>query len=361
MKYKNKKTYLLSCLAALVISFAQVNLTMADDACDHACEGKTGVDLSTCVNTHPSCVSQRNINNKLNNTSSFSYTPMEKIPGFESAGGDFAAYILSIYRFGLWTVGIAALLMISVGGYMYITSAGNNTQVSKAKGVITDAIVGVLLALTSYLLLYTINPELVQIKTTSKTGTGGSGGTTNQADCERWCNDNKGDESTPEGKEYNANCLKGCAALPPSGPTAQTGLCKVENLQAAFGSHASKAACICNAESGGTEDKPSDRDICQPGGQAISWGLFQLNLSAHDVTADCACTKAGKTLSGKPCVPNASASSQYDGSHKNCTPQNNYNACKGAATNGPTNISYTAKKSKGGTDFGEWSTNSKCP
>jgi hypothetical protein len=47
---------------------------------------------------------------------------------------------------------------------MYITSAGNTSTTGKAKGIIFDAIAGVILALLSYVLLYTINPALVAIK-----------------------------------------------------------------------------------------------------------------------------------------------------------------------------------------------------
>lgn len=95
----------------------------------------------------------------------FNYTPMEKIPGFETETvGNFYTYIQAVYKFGIWAVGIAALLMISIGGFMYITSAGNNTAMGKAKGVIADAVIGLVLALTAYLLLYIINPDLVKIK-----------------------------------------------------------------------------------------------------------------------------------------------------------------------------------------------------
>jgi len=56
----------------------------------------------------------------------FDYTPMEKIPGFETADtSNFYNYIGIVYQFGLWAVGISAMLMISIGGYMYMTSAGN--------------------------------------------------------------------------------------------------------------------------------------------------------------------------------------------------------------------------------------------
>lgn len=97
-------------------------------------------------------------------TAYFTYEPMEEIPGF-GRPTDFISYILAIYRFGLWTIGIAALLMITIGGYMYITSAANKSQTGKAKAIITDAVVGVVLAMVSYILLYVINPELVSIKT----------------------------------------------------------------------------------------------------------------------------------------------------------------------------------------------------
>lgn len=89
------------------------------------------------------------------------YVPMEEIPGF-GRPSDFPGYISAVYKFGLWTVGISALLMIVIGGYMYLTSAGNTSQTGKAKEVITDSIVAIILALVSWLLLYTINPDLVK-------------------------------------------------------------------------------------------------------------------------------------------------------------------------------------------------------
>lgn len=90
----------------------------------------------------------------------FNYIPMEEIPGF-GRPTDFPGYVMAIYKMGLWAVGICALLMISIGGYMYLTSAGNTSQTGKAKEIIIDSIIGIVLALTSWLLLYTINPDLV--------------------------------------------------------------------------------------------------------------------------------------------------------------------------------------------------------
>jgi hypothetical protein len=93
----------------------------------------------------------------------YTYNPMEPIPGFESAVSDFPTYILNIYKFGIWTVGIAALLMISIGGFMYFTSAGNTSKMDQAKRVIWDALFGLIVAMAAYLLLYVINPDLVKV------------------------------------------------------------------------------------------------------------------------------------------------------------------------------------------------------
>lgn len=99
----------------------------------------------------------------LSRAANMTYTPMEEIPGFGKPE-DFPGYVIAVFKFGIWTAGISAMLMIMVGGYMYMTSAGNNASMEKAKGIITDAIIGLILALFSWLLLYTINPELVSIK-----------------------------------------------------------------------------------------------------------------------------------------------------------------------------------------------------
>lgn len=102
------------------------------------------------------------------------YIPMEEIPGF-GRPDNFVDYVLAVYKFGIWGIGLAAMLMIMIGGYMYITSAGNASAMGKAKKVITDAIVGIVLAMASWLLLFTINPALVSISITSGYPIGAAG------------------------------------------------------------------------------------------------------------------------------------------------------------------------------------------
>ena len=97
----------------------------------------------------------------------FKYTPMVSIPGWTETNGkpsNFCNYIQAVYKFGVWTVGIAALFMIMFGGYTYLLSAGNAASAGNAKKYITDAIIGIVMAFTAYLLLYVINPDLLQIK-----------------------------------------------------------------------------------------------------------------------------------------------------------------------------------------------------
>jgi hypothetical protein len=90
------------------------------------------------------------------------YVPMEKLPGSPGAA-NFKDYVLAIYNFAIWTVGIAALLMISIGGFMYFTAAGNTSKTTKAKEIIGDAIFGVIITMTAWLILYVINPDLVNV------------------------------------------------------------------------------------------------------------------------------------------------------------------------------------------------------
>ncbi|TSD02065.1 MAG: Uncharacterized protein Athens071425_163 [Parcubacteria group bacterium Athens0714_25] len=91
-----------------------------------------------------------------------SYIPMEKLPGSPGAA-TFKDYVLAIYNFAIWAVGIAALLMISIGGFMYFTAAGNTSKTTKAKEIISDALIGVVVTMVAWLVLYVINPDLVNI------------------------------------------------------------------------------------------------------------------------------------------------------------------------------------------------------
>ncbi len=118
-------------------------------------------------------------------TASLQYTPLENLPGFEGQGGDFASYFGALYKLALWIVGISALFMLVVGGFLYLSSAGNTSLLNTAKKTIYSALIGLVIALVSWLLLDTINGDLTNLHLSgltgatgvSNSGAGGSPGT----------------------------------------------------------------------------------------------------------------------------------------------------------------------------------------
>ena len=71
--------------------------------------------------------------------------------------------------------------MLVVGGFLYLSSAGNTALLGTAKKTIYSALIGLVIALVSWLLLDTINSDLTNLKLSGLSGvisSGSSGGTT---------------------------------------------------------------------------------------------------------------------------------------------------------------------------------------
>ncbi len=68
------------------------------------------------------------------------------------------------YYFIIGIAGLSAFVMLVWGGVQYLTSAGNPTATSDAKDRIKSALLGLLLILTSWLILQVINPDLTTLK-----------------------------------------------------------------------------------------------------------------------------------------------------------------------------------------------------
>jgi len=75
---------------------------------------------------------------------------------------DLAQYIQVVYAWGVRVAAIAAVIAIMIGGLLWLTSAGAE-RLGKAKEIIGNAIIGLLLALFSFVILKTINPDLVRL------------------------------------------------------------------------------------------------------------------------------------------------------------------------------------------------------
>ncbi len=73
-------------------------------------------------------------------------------------------YIQAIYNYAIGIVGILAAVVLMWGGVVWLTSGGSAERVKSAKSWIGAALSGLVLVLTSYLILNTINPDLVNFK-----------------------------------------------------------------------------------------------------------------------------------------------------------------------------------------------------
>ncbi len=68
------------------------------------------------------------------------------------------------YEWGISLGGMAAFISLIMAGFQYLTSAGNEGKMRDAKDNINSSVLGLLLLLTSFLVLNTINPQLTSLE-----------------------------------------------------------------------------------------------------------------------------------------------------------------------------------------------------
>jgi hypothetical protein len=75
----------------------------------------------------------------------------------------YGEYVQVVYQ---WMAGVAilfAIVMILIGGLQYSMAAGSG-ETAQAKKRITNSVIGLVLVLCTYLILYTVNPQLVKLQ-----------------------------------------------------------------------------------------------------------------------------------------------------------------------------------------------------
>jgi len=77
---------------------------------------------------------------------------------------DLADYIGVIYAFLISIVGAVAAVMMMIGGFQYLTAGGSGERAKGAREKIANALIGLILALASFVILNTINPALVNLR-----------------------------------------------------------------------------------------------------------------------------------------------------------------------------------------------------
>ncbi len=335
------------------------------------------------------------------------------LPPFTQAGQDPATFVESLYKYALTIVGAAAVVMIVYGGVKYVASGGNASAKSDALDIIKNAIFGVVLLFGGYIILYTINPNLVNLKNPEvptapdiASSTLG-GGSSSSGDCVITPSPSSGpapltvnfssdvdpaatftwtfgdgspsvSDKTPshtfqnngvypislttdltdptgQGNDTIHSCTRqltvgsgGQCQPPTSGP------CSVASLQGTcFGNNAQTAGGVCMIESAGNPMAQSGTDKCLDAsgvGKPVSFGLFQINISANQI-GGLNCPAAfdkpytGCILRGEcgPChLKNDTASIKL------------YNDCVTAAMNANDNIAKACQMSGNGSSFSQW-------
>ncbi len=315
--------------ACCVPSSSQASANKCPGTCRGACNDNEDIlrgFAGNCGLTEACCVTKSNVSSTFGGVSDTSgaggtangaYRNQEKIPGFGQTTS-FPTYLKQIVNFGFAAIGIMAMFMLMIGAYQYLMAAGNIAKEESAKTTISSAFSGLILGLVAFLLLRTINPDLVSFNlATLQGGLTGQSGTSSTATT-------GGNQGTGSGK---------CEPVA-SGPCAEA------NLQSTcLGSSARQASSICNKESGGGSGALSGTDRCQTG-ESFSVGLFQINLTVHNV-------------GGLNCP------SAFSAQNKSCAVTNQalYNRCVQAAQDPATNISAACAVGNNGSNWKPWSTN----
>ena len=69
--------------------------------------------------------------------------------------------VLRVINIALAVAGLIAVLFLIIGGFRYVTSAGNEETAEQAKKIITNAIIGIVIIILSFVIVRVISNALV--------------------------------------------------------------------------------------------------------------------------------------------------------------------------------------------------------
>jgi hypothetical protein len=247
-------------------------------------------------------------------------------------------------------VGIAVIFAM---GILYIVSAGNEKMIGMAKGGIKAALIGVTVILMAWLIVNTIirlSGSSTYFSDYFQTGTFSfTCDTTSNAGSASSTNFGAGTGTGGAAGSGGGTGYSGSGSCQPVTNSASNP-CSTANLsKTCFGGAQVNAwSAICQAESGGNTSIASSVDICKGDGSVVSFGLFQINISANKI--------------GNLNCPSA-FSSVYTGANKNCRviDRDLYSQCVSAAKNASQNIATACKlAAPNATNTGPWGAARRC-
>jgi hypothetical protein len=251
--------------------------------------------------------------------------------------------ILNIMDFFVGALAVIASLLFIHGGFLYLTSAGNSGKLQKARSVLVSTTIGIFFVLGAWLLVDVV-------MRTFYAGEGTGWGPWNEFLCQNAALDAQGqktvcfpevDAITLEAEYFEPEDLPMPTTLESNMP-AGSSYCSVGYLSAHGWPSESlnMATCICMRESAGGRNPAvsSTCDKCAGSNIPISFGIWQMNLSAHNIgnlrCSDTIVPPYGLCRSSSPCqcktcdVPVAQRSV--------------YEQCKQYATNAGYNSTWAA-------------------
>ena len=101
-------------------------------------------------------------------STNYGLDPTATAATFDTGKTDIKVIIGNIIKAILSFVGVILILLLIIGGLMWMTSAGEEEKVKKAKSLITNAVIGVLIVVLAYTITYFVMTQVTEI--------GGGGG-----------------------------------------------------------------------------------------------------------------------------------------------------------------------------------------
>ena len=187
-----------------------------------------------------------------------------------AGGGAFGGYLNLMIKIFISICAVLAVIMIVMGGIEYMTTELISSK-EAGKERIRNAIFGLLLALGAWTLLNQINPKLLDTALESL----------KDVTVEVTIEDLGNSSYSSTGGAGTGGDASSCVVQ-----TDQNNACSPAKLASScFGNRAEEASKICSAESrGGSTDVSSGSDLLDNGsGPSYSVGLWQINLTVHQV------------------------------------------------------------------------------
>jgi len=94
--------------------------------------------------------------------------PQEYFNQGEDGETPIVAFILSVINFALRIIGSIAIIILIIGGFMFMFAQGNQQKIDEAKDIVKYAIIGLLVTFLSYIIVITVQSLFISEGETDK-------------------------------------------------------------------------------------------------------------------------------------------------------------------------------------------------